>query len=240
MAREARVVRVRELCARLRVSPATVRRDLAELERRGELRRVHGGAVCEEGLLEEPRFEDKASLASAEKRRIAQAALGRVKNGDTLFLDGGSTVLELARMLRGRRELTVVTNSLQAALELAPNGPRLILVGGELRRLSRTFVGPLTGRLLSALHIDRAFMGTLGLTLADGPSTTDPGEAHTKELVMGRAREVYLLADGSKIGKASFVRSGGWDKIDALITDRSAPRSFARALARRGVRVVRA
>jgi len=240
MVRQMRVAGVRDIGTRLRVSPATVRRDLEELERRGALHRVHGGAVCEESLLEEPPFDDKASLAAAEKRRIAQAALRFLKSGDTVFLDGGSTVLALARLLRERSDLAVVTNSLRAAGELAGRGPKLILLGGELRRLSQTLVGPLTRLVLQELHVDRAFMGALGLTLADGPATTDAGEAFTKELVMGRAREVYLLADQSKIGKASFVRCGGWGRVRALITGRGVDMGFARALARRGVQVVRA
>lgn len=238
--RQVRVIRVHDLCVRLRVSPATVRRDLEELEGRGELRRVHGGAVYADRLLDEPPFEDKASRAASEKRRIALAALRYVKPDATVYLDGGSTVLELARLLRGRPRLTVVTNSLRAALELAGSGPRLILIGGELRRISQTLVGPLTRRVVEELHLDSAFMGTLGLTLADGPTTTDPGEAYTKELVMAHAREVYVLADHTKIGKASFVRCGGWDRVKVLITDRGVERKFARALARRGVTVVRA
>ena len=108
------------------------------------IRRVHGGAVSVESRLEEPLFDDKASLAAREKHRIAEAALQFVEAGDTIYLDGGSTVLELARLLHDRTNLTVVTNSLRAAQELAGRGPRLILIGGELRRLSQTMVGPLT------------------------------------------------------------------------------------------------
>lgn len=238
--RDHRVVRVDELCRELRVSPATVRRDLDQLEGLGGLRRVHGGAVSVESRLEEPLFDDKASIAAQEKHRIARAALKCVQPGDTLFLDGGSTVLELARLLRDRTGITVVTNSLRAAQELSGQGPRLILIGGELRRLSQTVVGPLTRRVLCDLHVDKAFMGTMGLTLREGLTTTDPGEAYTKTLVMEQAGEVILLADSSKIGKVSFARSGGLDKVRVVITDRHVDRAFARLLTRRGIRVVRA
>lgn len=238
--RDHRVARVNELCERLRVSPATVRRDLEQLERSGELRRVHGGAVSVESRLEEPLFDDKASIATREKYRIARAALAFVRPEDTIFLDGGSTVLELARQLRDRTRLTVVTNSLRAAQELAGRGPRLILVGGELRRLSQTMVGPMTRLTLQELHVDKAFMGTIGLALQEGLTTTDPSEAYTKALVMEQAREVFLLSDSSKIGKVSFARSGRLERVRVLITDRSVDRGVARELARRGVRVVRA
>ena len=157
--RQNQVVRIEELCDQLRVSAATIRRDLDVLEKLGEVRRVHGGAVSVDSRLEEPLFDDKTSLAAREKHRIAQAALRYIQPNDTIYLDGGSTVLELARLLKERTNLTVVTNSLRAAIELASWGPRLILVGGDLRRLSQTVVGPLTRLMLNQIHIDRAFMG---------------------------------------------------------------------------------
>ena len=235
-----RVVRVDAIERQLGVSAATVRRDLLALERSGEVERVHGGAVSRGERLEEPLFDDKASLAPEEKRRIARAALGLIRPDDTIYLDGGSTVLELARLLRDRARLTVVTNSLRAAQELAGGGPRLILAGGELRRLSQTLVGPLTRHLLEQVRVDRAFMGTIGLDLGTGMTTTDPGEAYTKSIVLERAREVVLLADGSKIGRVSFARAGGLERVRVLITDRTADPAFLKAMARQGVRIIKA
>jgi DeoR/GlpR family transcriptional regulator of sugar metabolism len=239
MVREDHVVRVAELSQQLEVSPATIRRDLNELEGLGEIRRVHGGAVGVESRLEEPLFDDKTSIAAKEKHRIAQAALKYIKPNQTIFLDGGSTVLELARLLRERSNLTILTNSLRAAIELAACGPRLILIGGELRRLSQTLVGPLTRLTLQDLQVDKAFMGTMGLTLQEGLTTTDPGEAYTKELVMEHAQEVVLLADHTKVGKISFSRAGRLDRVHVLITDRRVNRKFARELRKGGVAVVR-
>jgi len=234
------VVRVDELTAQLGVSPATIRRDLDELESLGDVRRVHGGAVSTGSRLEEPLFDDKTSLSAREKRRIAEAALKYIKANDTVFLDGGSTVLELARLLKERSNVTIVTNSLRAAVELAGRGPRLILVGGELRRLSQTTVGPLTRLLIEELHIDKAFMGTMGLSLEGGLTTTDPSEAYTKELVMEHAREVILLADHSKAHKISFTRSGPLEKVRVLITDNLMDEKLSRGLRRLGIQVVRA
>ena len=233
-----RVVRLQELCRLLGVSPATARRDLEALEKRGELRRVHGGAVSVESRLEEPLFDDKTSLAAREKQRIAAAALERIQPGETIYLDGGSTVLALARLLRDRTKVTVVTNSLRAASELAGAGPRLLLVGGELRRLSQTLVGPLTRSVLEELHVDRAFMGTMGFA-EQGLTTTDVGEAFTKELVMRRAREVVLLADSSKAGKVLFARAGRLEQVQVLITDKQLDADWGRTLARHGVKVIK-
>jgi len=230
MLRERHVARVGDLSRELRVSPATVRRDLCQLEQRGQVQRVHGGAVSVDGQVDEPLFDDKTALAAAEKQRIAETARSFVKPGDSIFLDGGSTVLALARLLAGLPRLTVVTNSLRVAALLAGEGPDLILTGGELRRLSQTFVGPLTRPLVEQLRVDTAFMGTVGITAAEGLTTTDAREAFTKELVMAHARQVVLMADSSKLGRVSLVRFGTVDELDVLITDGSAQSDSLREL----------
>lgn len=238
--RQSGVIRVDQLCRQLGVSPATVRRDLDELEKSGAIRRVHGGAVSVESRLDEPLFDNKTSIAAREKHRIAQAALELIGSDETIYLDGGSTVLELARLLRERSNITVVTNSLRAAIELSGRGPRLIVIGGELRRLSQTVVGPLSRHVLEGLHLDKAFMGTIGFTLNEGLTTTEPSEAFTKELVMARAREVVLLADSSKAGKVSFARAGSLDKLHTVITDTKLDSKFAKELTKKGIKVIKA
>ncbi|MGA3180717.1 MAG: DeoR/GlpR family DNA-binding transcription regulator [Verrucomicrobiota bacterium] len=236
--RDSGVSRIEDLCRQLKVSAATVRRDLDQLERNGAIRRVHGGAVSVESRLEESMFEDKTALAVREKRRIAEAALQFVEPGETIYLDGGSTVLELARLLRERANLTVVTNSLHAAHELAVRGPRLIVIGGQLRRLSQTLVGPLTRLLLQELHLDKAFMGTIGFAAKEGLTTTDPSEAFTKNAVMGQSRQVIVLADSSKAGKVSFASAGRWESVHVLITDKKP--DFAKDLVGKGIKIIRA
>lgn len=238
--REDHVVRVEDLSRQLRVSVATIRRDLDQLESLGEIRRVHGGAVGVESRLEEPLFDAKTSIAAREKERIARAALRFLEPNDTIYLDGGSTVLELARLIRDRSNVTVVTNSLRAASELALRGPRLILIGGELRRLSQTLVGPLSRLTLEDLHLDKAFMGTIGLTLEQGLTTTDPSEAYTKEFVMEHAREVILLADHTKVGKVSFTKSGKIEKVRVLVTDKRVEPKFVSQLRKKGIEVIKA
>lgn len=235
--RRRRFARVNDLCSELGASPATVRRDLGSLERDGKLRRLHGGAMLAEGHLHEPAFDDKAAVSAPEKERIARAALRFVNPNDTVFLDGGSTILALAGLLAAQSDVTIVTNSLRVASALAAGGPRLILVGGELRRHSQTFVGPLTRHMLDELRVDKAFMGTMGIT-PDGLSTTDPREAFTKEIVMRRASQAILLADHTKLDAASFVRFASCDDIDVLITDRRAPHKSVQDLRRRGMQVL--
>ncbi len=232
------VVRVEQLCAAMSVSPATIRRDLADLDQRGLARRVHGGAVSLQSVLDEPVFDDKTGIAAREKQSIADEALKYVKNSDSIFLDGGSSVLALARLIADMQGITVVTNSLRVAATLSSHGPRCILVGGELRRISQTFVGPLTEPMLSGLHLDTAFMGTIGLSEENGYTTTDPAEAFTKRLVIARARNVVALADSSKLGKESFSHFADLNQIGTLITDSSADAAIVKRLSKQGVEVV--
>lgn len=232
--------RLEELSAALGVSTATVRRDLNAVSAAGRIRRVHGGVVVTERGIDEPQFDVKASAAVAEKERIAAAATRLIGPDDTVYLDSGSTVLAVARLLHGWDRLTVVTNSLPVASELVGRGPRVIVLGGELRARSRAIVGPLTRHLLEELHVDRALMGTYALSLDEGLSTTDPSEAFTKQLAMTRAGQVILLADSSKLGSRSFAASGRLADIDVLVTDARIQPGAIRRLTRLGVRVVKA
>ena len=219
------------------VSGATVRRDLQSLHERKLLQRVRGGATLNSLTRAEPFFQDKESQNPEAKERLAARALEFIEDHDTLYLDGGSTLLMLARRLEAKKDLTIVTNSLMAAAVLMVMPHRLILTGGEFRPLARTLTGPLTASVIQELHFNKAFMGTIGFTLEDGMTTTDPGEAFTKEQAMRRANQVYLLADSSKLGVPSFARSGSLEEIDVLVTD-AIGSEFRSALEERGVEVI--
>ncbi len=236
LVRETGFARVEDLRRELKVSVATIRRDLEILEEEGKVRRVHGGAVSMESRLDEAVFDDKTSQFTKEKRAIAEEAFQLIGQEESLFLDGGSTTLCLARLLKERKDLTVVTNSLRAAAELADSGPRVILTGGELRRISQTMVGPLTSAVLSKVRVDKAFMGTMGFCLKNGLTTTDPNEAFVKNLVVEQATKVVLLADSSKAEKVSFARVSDWDKVDILISDTMLPNEFSKTLPKLGVK----
>lgn len=220
LAAQAAVVTVSDLARDLNVSEATVRRDLQSLHERRLLQRVRGGATRNTPTRVEPLFQDKEDLNAVAKGRIAKRALELIEDHDVIYLDGGSTVLMLARLLDERQDLTVVTNSLMAAAALMTMRHRLILVGGEFRALSRTLVGPLTASVINSVRVDKAFMGTIGFTVADGLMTTDPAEAYTKDQIMARANQVILLVDSGKLGVPSFARSGRTEDIGTVVTER--------------------
>lgn len=218
--RESRILRVDELVQELGVSAATVRRDLAVLEEYGELRRIHGGATTVDAYDEEPLFDDKTSVAAVEKRAIAQAALKLIHPKGVVYLDGGSTVLELARLLVPYNNLTVVTNSLRVVEIFKSSGPKMIITGGECRLLSQTFVGALTRGVLEQMNFDIAFMGTIGASVAKGLTTTDPAEAFTKEQVIKSAIKTILLADNTKFSRTSFVHFASVDQLAITVSDK--------------------
>jgi DeoR/GlpR family transcriptional regulator of sugar metabolism len=230
---------ISELTDGLGVSEATVRRDLQSLEEKGKVKRVHGGAVRTKFPRAEPLFAEKAAFHAEEKNHIAELALNYIENNDTICLDGGSTVLALTSKLNRKNNLNVVTNSLMASASLMDTtNHKLIIIGGEFRPLSRTLVGPLTASTINSLHIDTAFLGTIGFTAEDGISTTDPNEAYTKELIMKRAGKVVVLADSSKLGTASFITSGSIKDIDVLITDSNISKEMEQTLTDIGIEVV--
>jgi DeoR family fructose operon transcriptional repressor len=231
-------VRVEDLKYELGVSTATIRRDLHELEEEGELRRVHGGAISVDLSPIEARFDAKAAEHSIAKQRIGQRAAAMVEPDSKIYLDAGSTCLELAKLLSHRTDITVVTNSLPAIVELAAAGPRLIVIGGELRPLSQALVGPLSTKVLDSLYLDHAFVGTFSLSLDAGMTTTDPAEAFTKEHVLSRTREAVLLVDGSKLGTRSFAQAGRLDQIDVAITDAELDEEASATFEHAGVRVL--
>lgn len=215
-------VAVAPLGERLGVSAATIRRDLDLLEYQHLLMRTHGGAVAH-GVLYELPLRYKSSRHEQEKRRIAAAAARRVVEGAAVGLTGGTTTTEVARALVERRRLTVVTNALNIASELAirPN-IKLVVTGGYARSESYELVGPLAVQGLSRLHLDVALVGVDGISVAGGLTTHHEVEAETNRALIQRAKLVVVVADGSKLGRAAFAEICEIGMVHELITDSSA------------------
>ncbi len=230
-------VGVADLCRRLGVSAATIRRDLELLEGQRLLVRTHGGAVAQ-GVLYELPLRYKGARHQEEKRRIARAAVDRVADGSAIGLTGGTTTTEVARALVDRQRLTVVTNALNIASELAvrPN-LKLVVTGGLARSESYELVGPLAEASLAGLNLDIVFIGVDGIAPVPGLTTHHEVEAHTNLALIDRAQRVVVVADGSKIGKVAFARICEIDRIHELITDEAADPAVLATLAEAGVQV---
>lgn len=229
------------LAERFAVVGETIRRDLAELERRGVIRRVHGGAIPAEKVTFEPPIEDRASRMTAEKERIAAAALTELPAEGSIFIEAGSTPSYLANALPSDRALTVVTNGGYIANALARHDHLTVLsVGGRVRPRSLACVDDWALDVLSRLHVDVAFLGTNGISVGSGLTTPDLAEAAVKRATLTIAARTVLLADHSKVGVVSLARYGELNQIDLLVTDTGLPLEDMRELGDAGLRVIRA
>jgi DeoR family transcriptional regulator of aga operon len=232
-----RSVSVAALSRRLGASAATIRRDLQLLQDQRLLSRTHGGAIAH-GVLYELPIRYKGARRREEKRRIAAAAVTRIDDGMTVGLTGGTTCTEVARALVEHARLTIVTNALNIASELAvrPN-LRLVLTGGTARPESYELVGPIAERTLEGLQLDVAIIGVDGIDATHGCTTHHEVEAHTNATLIACARRVIVVADASKIGATAFARICTIDAVDELITDRAAGVRELHAIREAGVRV---
>jgi DeoR family transcriptional regulator, fructose operon transcriptional repressor len=233
-----RKVSVAELCEKFGVSSATIRNDLRELDGNRLLVRTHGGAILLEKARFEPEAEEKEDKYAEEKRRIARAALGLIDDGDTIIVDTGTTTQKLADLLDGKPGLTVLTNDILIARRLEDHPSATVhLIGGVVRRKFHCTVGPKALEMLAGLTVDKAFMGANSFSLENGASTPDFQQSELKRLMARIATKVYLLVDGTKIGRNSFVRFASIEDIDCLITD-SIGDDERRALEESGVEVI--
>jgi DeoR family transcriptional regulator of aga operon len=231
-------VGVADLATQLDVSAATVRRDLEFLEHQRMLTRTHGGAVAQ-GVLYELPLRYKSARHQEEKKRIAAEAASRVADGVAIGLTGGTTTTEVARAVIDRQRLTVVTNALNIASELAirPN-LKLVVTGGYARPESYELVGPLAEQALAGLNLDVVFLGVDGISPTAGITTHHEVEAHTNLALIERARHVVVVTDSSKIGLVAFAQICPIDRVHEVITDAGADRGLLAELREAGVDVV--
>lgn len=213
-------VSVARLATTYDVTPETVRRDLVELEQRGALRRIHGGALSVDRLRVEPAVAERASRMATEKDHIAQAALAYLPADEgTVLIDAGTTTGALVERFPTDRRLTVVTNAIPLAMRLASLPlVTVIVVGGRLRDRTLANVDDFAVQMVRSLHVDVAFVATNGIT-PRGCSTPDPAEAAVKQALVAAADRVVVLADHSKFGEEHFVRFASLEDLDVVITD---------------------
>ena len=231
LVRENGRVLVQELSERFSTSAVTIRNDLNELHRRGLLVRSRGGAVHYETSNTESPLNERLQTQAAEKRRIAATAAAMVKDGETIILDSGTTTQEIARHLKGKKGLQVITNGVNVAMELlGVQGIQLVIVGGILRADSVSVVGGFAENMLEHLSADRLFLGAAACDPDFGPSTPDLEESLVNQAMVKIAREVVLVADSTKFTKRSMSRIVALSGIHKIITDRSVSRDIEERL----------
>ena len=217
--------RVVDLARTLDVSEVTVRTDLAALETEGRLTRVHGGAMPRGLVAErESSLEQSRTRLTRAKQAIAAETATRVRSGESILLDVGSTTLAVAHALVARRdlsELVIVTNGLAIALALEPAIPRftVVVTGGTVRSLQHSLVNPLATTLLDDVRVDLAILGATGIDAEAGATNVNLPEAEVKRRMVASAARRVLAADSSKLGQVHLGRVAALDELDELITD---------------------
>jgi DeoR family transcriptional regulator of aga operon len=218
--RDGRVL-VKDLAVHFRVSQITIRKDLEVLQGRGLIHRTHGGAlVRSSGTLNDPSLQEKEKLHRTEKMRIAQAAVRLVEEGQSILLDSGTTTMAIARALGNFRRLTVITNAINIAAELANSEIEVILTGGTVRKNSFSLVGPLAEETLRHLSADTLFLGVDGFDTRLGLSTPNLQEAKVNRVMVEISRKVVAVCDSSKFGRRSLSTIVPPNAIHHVITDK--------------------
>jgi DeoR/GlpR family transcriptional regulator of sugar metabolism len=243
--RQRGVARVSELADLFQVSEVTIRNDLIRLEQEGQLVRDRGGAIAIDGTSNTNAVhsllsvEHRSVLHHEEKQRIARVAAQMVKPGDTIIMDAGTTVVEMAPHLSNVSPLTVVTNALNVATEMgASTNAQIILLGGTLSRESSSTVGPLAEQSLNGMVVQKLFLGTQALDLDNGLTDTTLEIAQVKREMIRAARQVILLTDSSKWGSAGFIKVVPLTAVHTVITDTNLPDDARAAVERLDIHLI--
>lgn len=234
------VVNIPELSERLGVSSMTIRRDLTKLSQQGLVTLERGGAVLNASSLFERGISLKQEAMVQEKIRIAQKCAELVKEGDSVFLDAGTTVAEIARILARRKGISIITNSLLTANFLSRSSEsKVIMCPGEFRKTSMAFMGPMTDEFIGQFQVDILFLGVEGVDLKNGLTVPDTTDGMTKRAMVNHAQRIVCAADSSKVGLTFLHRICSLSEMHTLVTDEGFHMEAARDYLHQGVTVER-
>lgn len=229
---------VTEISELLATSLVTIRKDLAILEKRGLLRRVHGGAILTNPSVVDLALTEKEHIHAQEKERIARVAEQLIGEDKVIILDSGSTTTAIARRLKVRKNITIITNAVNIAWELAASENEVIIIGGTVREQSFSLVGPLSEDAISHLTADKLFLGVDGIHFDCGLTTPNLQEAKINRMMLKAASEVIVVADSSKFGKKSMGVIAEISAAHKIITDTNIAESDLLKLRSLGIEVI--
>jgi DeoR/GlpR family transcriptional regulator of sugar metabolism len=234
-----RQVTVSELSERFDVSEVTIRRDLRELAAQGVLRRAHGGAVAAPSAPPEPPVVQRMVQTEESKERIGRAAAALVSDGESVFIGSGSTTAHVARHLVDCKNLTVVTNAINVATELAAaEDVTVVVTGGMMRAWELSLIGHITEQALREVRVDKVIMGMQAISLEAGMTNDYLPEVMTDRTIIEMASELIVVADHTKFGKVASAYIASVERITTLVTDaKTDPDALAR-LDEMGIRII--
>jgi DeoR family transcriptional regulator of aga operon len=220
--RNAGRVRVNELASQFNTSAVTIRNDLNELSQRGLVQRSHGGAMLPDSIMRESPLQERLKAHAEEKRRIGAMAASMIHDGETIILDSGTTTLEIARQIKKKKGLHIITNGVNIAAELLDaRDSEVFIVGGTVRGESASISGRFTEEMFDQFSADKLFLSGAGCDLDFGVSGANLEETMVNRAMLRIAREIILVADASKFSKRSMSRIAPFAEIDTVITDKS-------------------
>jgi DeoR family myo-inositol catabolism operon transcriptional repressor len=223
---EQKTVTLDKLCQRFGVSKNTIRRDINELITYGNIKKIYGG-VTVQPIKELVSFDERNVRKWAAKQRISAKAAELVEDGDIIFIDSGTTTSHLIDYIKDRKNLTVITNSLEIIIRAIPyENINLISLSGTLNRKTLSFTGYSAVNVLCGYNISKAFMAATGISVSNGASNSSPLEYEIKHTAVQRSRQVYLLADSCKFNVISLMTYCKLEEIDILVTDEEPPAEF--------------
>ena len=231
-------ITIAEIVQLFAISEATARRDLEALASQGKIQRVHGGAIAIEAPPPELPILERKSEQADDKVRIGRKAAELVLEGETILLGSGTTVQEIARALRERKHLTIITNSLPVLNLLSGTENTIICLGGMLRPSELSFIGHITEQALAEVRADKVFMGTRAISLEHGLTHEYLPETMTDRAILRAGREIIIVADHTKFGRAATVLLTPLEKIQTLITDHQTDSEFIHALRERNLNII--
>lgn len=231
--------KVSDLSRMFRVSEVTIRQDLEKIEKEGLISREHGGAFLK-NIPDSVKNMELFNLENIEKKRaIGKKAAEFVVDGDTIILDSGSTTTEIAKHLTNRKNLTVITNSLNIALILGTNpGISVVLTGGEFKAATLSLTGQKAADFFSGINVDKLFLATAGISLKSGLTYPSISDLVVKRSMIEVANHIYLVADSTKIGKSAFASLGAMSRITCFVTDSGIKEDAVNYFREQGVQVV--
>ncbi|WP_088006910.1 DeoR/GlpR family DNA-binding transcription regulator [Indiicoccus explosivorum] len=224
---EKQAVKIQEIAELTNASESTIRRDLTELEAQQLLERVHGGATLANQRREEPSIMDKSAKNLHEKRMLAALAVSLIEEGDSIYLDAGTTTLEMIPLLKGR-DVAVVTNGVSHMQQLMEAGITVYVTGGLIKSRTGAIVGARALEALGRYQFDKCFLGVNGIHEKAGYTTPDPEEAAMKQLASRQSSETFIVSDSSKYGKTAFAKIA--DLQDAVLVTDQLPLHVAASL----------
>lgn len=234
--------RVADLSVRFGVSAVTIRKDLLVLEGEDRVVRTHGGAIAPRNTGPEPAFAVRERLQRDVKARMGAAAAARINDGESIVLDASTSALSIARHLKERpvwHALTVVTNSIRSASELAgTQGVTVLMLGGRVRWEALSVVGPLGDAVFRRVNVQKAFLGAAGFTIEEGLSDATEEKAQIKRSMVNAARDVYAVVDHTKWGRIASVTFCRTDRLSGVFTDDEAPADMVAVLRGMGTEVI--